>query len=179
MIFARPSGTRLPIRPISRQSGVKDSACWVASTSCGGRPQNKSRCRARAFPFHLRNHVWISCSSLHERAPARIEYTLWAPAAATAQNRPKSVLQYSIPHANQLSRFFVPRAGWRAYVINRDHEQYCNFDLETQAQMIARSVGGRGPNPEYLFNTAAHLEKMGIHDPDMAWLVTRVRAALA
>lgn len=62
-----------------------------------------------------------------------------------------------------------------AYVISRDHEQYCQFDLETQAQMIARSVGGRGPNPEYLYNTAEHLEKMGIHDPDMAWLVNRVR----
>ncbi len=62
-----------------------------------------------------------------------------------------------------------------AYVINRDHEQYCQFDLETQAQMIARSVGGRGPNPEYLYNTAAHLSEMGIDDPDMAWLVARVR----
>ncbi len=63
-----------------------------------------------------------------------------------------------------------------AYVINRDHEQYCQYDLETQAQLIARSVGGRGPNPEYLFNTAAHLGKMGIEDPDMDWLVERVRA---
>ncbi|SLN50990.1 gamma-glutamylcyclotransferase [Pseudooctadecabacter jejudonensis] len=63
-----------------------------------------------------------------------------------------------------------------AYVINRDHAQYCQFDLETQAQMIARSVGGRGPNPEYLYNTAAHLTKMGIDDPDMDWLVARVRA---
>jgi len=62
-----------------------------------------------------------------------------------------------------------------AYVIRRDHDQYCQFDLETQAQMIARSVGGRGPNPEYLFNTAAHLDQMAIKDPDMAWLVTRVR----
>lgn len=62
-----------------------------------------------------------------------------------------------------------------AYVINRDHEQYCQFDLETQAQMIARSVGGRGPNPEYLFNTATHLQQMGIHDPDLAWLVQRVQ----
>ncbi len=61
------------------------------------------------------------------------------------------------------------------YVIDPDHEQYCHFDLETQAQMIARAVGGRGPNPEYLFNTAAHLEKMGIKDPDMGWLVARVR----
>lgn len=65
-----------------------------------------------------------------------------------------------------------------AYVIARDHEQYCQFDLETQAQMIARSTGGRGPNPEYLFNTAAHLKEMGINDPDMSWLVTRVQALL-
>ncbi len=63
-----------------------------------------------------------------------------------------------------------------AYVINRTHEQYCQFALERQAQMIARSVGGRGPNPEYLYNTAEHLVKMGIHDPDMSWLVDRVRA---
>lgn len=61
-----------------------------------------------------------------------------------------------------------------AYVINRDHEQYCQFDLEKQAQLIARSVGGRGPNPEYLYNTAEHLDKMGISDSDMAWLVRRV-----
>jgi len=62
-----------------------------------------------------------------------------------------------------------------AYVINRDHVQYCQFPLERQAQMIARSVGGRGPNPEYLYNTAAHLVQMGIDDRDMAWLVDRVR----
>lgn len=61
------------------------------------------------------------------------------------------------------------------YVIDPDHEQYCQFDLDTQAQMIARSVGGRGPNTEYLFNTASHLTQMGIHDPEMSWLVARVR----
>lgn len=62
-----------------------------------------------------------------------------------------------------------------AYIIDPDHRQYCQFDLETQAQMIARSHGGRGPNDEYLFNTAAHLEKMGIEDAEMRWLVARVR----
>ena len=61
------------------------------------------------------------------------------------------------------------------YIISREHEQYCQFDLETQAQMIARSVGGRGPNPEYLYNTADHLDQMGIKDDDMRWLVGRVR----
>lgn len=62
-----------------------------------------------------------------------------------------------------------------AYVINRDHRQYCQFDLERQARMIAHAVGGRGPNTDYLYNTAGHLGEMGISDPDMDWLVTRVR----
>ncbi len=62
-----------------------------------------------------------------------------------------------------------------AYVIDPRHAQYVQFDLETQALMIARSTGGRGPNPEYLYRTAAHLDQMEIADPDMRWLVTRVR----
>ena len=62
-----------------------------------------------------------------------------------------------------------------AYVVDPAHRQYCSFDLETQAGMIARAIGGRGPNTEYLYNTAAHLEAMGIADPDLSWLVERVR----
>ncbi len=62
------------------------------------------------------------------------------------------------------------------YVVDPDHRQYVTLPLETQAQMIARSVGGRGPNDEYLYNTAAHLVELGITDPDMDWLVDRVRA---
>ena len=64
------------------------------------------------------------------------------------------------------------------YVIDPEHRQYCQFDLETQAQMIARSKGGRGPNSEYLYNTAAHLDQLEIKDSDMRWLVERVRAIL-
>lgn len=66
-----------------------------------------------------------------------------------------------------------------AYIINRDHVQYCQFDLEKQAQIIATAIGGRGPNTEYLFNTAAHLNALAIRDDDMAWLVDRVRALQA
>jgi len=66
-----------------------------------------------------------------------------------------------------------------AYIINRDHVQYCQFDLEKQAQIIAQAVGGRGPNTEYLFNTASHLTELGIKDADMDWLVSRVRALTA
>lgn len=66
-----------------------------------------------------------------------------------------------------------------AYIINPDHVQYCQFNLEKQAQMIAHAVGGRGPNTEYLFNTANHLNKLGIKDDDMDWLDGRVRALKA
>lgn len=66
-----------------------------------------------------------------------------------------------------------------AYIINPDHVQYCQFDLEKQAHMIAHAIGGRGPNTEYLYNTADHLSQMNIRDDDMQWLVQRVRALTA
>ncbi|MDW4499809.1 gamma-glutamylcyclotransferase [Sulfitobacter sp. D35] len=62
------------------------------------------------------------------------------------------------------------------YVINADHVQYCGgLPLEEQAHIIARARGGMGPNNEYLFNTAAHLSEIGLHDPDLEWLTRRVR----
>ena len=66
------------------------------------------------------------------------------------------------------------------YVIDPDHVQHCGaLALEEQAQIIAHAVGGRGPNSEYLFNTAAHLAESGIPDTDLEWLSNRVRALLA
>lgn len=65
--------------------------------------------------------------------------------------------------------------GVLTYVINRDHEQYLgDLSLEQQAHIIAHAVGGRGPNDEYLANTAAHLSEMGLADADLDWLVARV-----
>lgn len=62
-----------------------------------------------------------------------------------------------------------------AYVIDPDHDQYCHLALEEQARIIATAVGGRGPNDEYLHNTAAHLRELGIEDGDLNWLDLRVR----
>jgi cation transport protein ChaC len=63
------------------------------------------------------------------------------------------------------------------YVVDPDHAQYCGgLDLEEQAQIIARAHGGRGPNTDYLFQTAAHLHDLGLGDRDLDWLVHRVRA---
>ena len=67
-----------------------------------------------------------------------------------------------------------------AYVIERAHDQYCGgLTLEEQAQIIARAHGGRGPNCDYLHQTAAHLAQLGLNDPDLDWLSARVRALKA
>lgn len=66
------------------------------------------------------------------------------------------------------------------YVIDADHVQYCGgMPLEEQAQIIAHAIGGRGPNTEYLYNTAEHLSEIGLHDPDLEWLSQRVRSITA
>lgn len=62
-----------------------------------------------------------------------------------------------------------------AYIIDPNHVQYCHLELETQAQIISKAVGGRGPNWEYLFNTTAHLNEVGLEDADLNWLTQRVR----
>ena len=66
------------------------------------------------------------------------------------------------------------------YVIDEAHDQYCGgLALEEQAQIMAHAVGGRGPNTEYLYNTAEHLSSVGLHDPALEWLAARVRVIAA
>lgn len=67
-----------------------------------------------------------------------------------------------------------------AYVIDPHHVQYAaHLTLEEQAQIITHAVGGRGPNTEYLWNTADHLAEMGVEDAELEWLSQRVRALSA
>jgi cation transport protein ChaC len=62
-----------------------------------------------------------------------------------------------------------------AYVSNPEHAQYRGgLSLEAQAEVIARATGPRGPNREYLLNTVAGLDALGLHDPDLARLVELV-----
>ncbi|MCC5974533.1 MAG: gamma-glutamylcyclotransferase [Rubellimicrobium sp.] len=65
-----------------------------------------------------------------------------------------------------------------SYVIDPDHRQYCRFEPEVQARMIARAHGGRGPNADYLFNTAAHLRALALQDPELDRLEVMVRTIL-
>lgn len=63
-----------------------------------------------------------------------------------------------------------------AYVMRRDHWQYAGgLCVDEQARIIAWAEGGRGPNRDYLYNTAAHLAELGLDDPDMQALAAQVR----
>ncbi len=63
-----------------------------------------------------------------------------------------------------------------AFVIDRAHVQYCGgLDAAEQAAIIAAATGGRGPNAEYLYSTAAHLAELGIADAHLDALALAVR----
>lgn len=66
------------------------------------------------------------------------------------------------------------------YVMNRDHSQYRgDLSLEEQADVIARAVGPRGPNADYLMNTVESLTALGLEDADLLRLADLVRARTA
>ncbi|SDQ33690.1 gamma-glutamylcyclotransferase [Pseudovibrio sp. Tun.PSC04-5.I4] len=65
------------------------------------------------------------------------------------------------------------------YVVNRTHEQYGQFEPEEEAQIISTAAGERGPNCDYLWNTADHLRELGLADPNLDWLSDRVRSLRA
>lgn len=63
-----------------------------------------------------------------------------------------------------------------AYVMQREHWQYAGgLCIDEQARIIALAEGGRGPNRDYLYNTAAHLAQLGLPDPDLEALAAQVR----
>lgn len=67
-----------------------------------------------------------------------------------------------------------------AYVMQRDHWQYAGgLCVREQAQIIAHAAGGRGPNADYLFNTARHLAEIGLADEALDQLSDDVRRLLA
>lgn len=69
----------------------------------------------------------------------------------------------------------IGRQSVLTYVVDPSHGQYVSgLSLEAQAHIIASAVGGRGPNDEYLANTAQHLHELSIADADLDWLAARV-----
>ena len=49
--------------------------------------------------------------------------------------------------------------------------------IDLLLRLTSEAVGGSGPNDEYILNTVAHLEEVGIKDPTLEWLADRLRAA--
>ena len=63
------------------------------------------------------------------------------------------------------------------YVVDAAHEQYAG-DLapEAQAAIIAERAGPAGTNRAYLENTLAHLQELGVADPELEALAALVAA---
>ncbi|WP_209603094.1 gamma-glutamylcyclotransferase [Sinorhizobium kostiense] len=52
-----------------------------------------------------------------------------------------------------------------AYVVDRTHPQYAGARTAAEAAaVVAGAVGKSGPNSEYVLNTLAHLQELGIRD---------------
>lgn len=52
-----------------------------------------------------------------------------------------------------------------AYLVNERHPQFAGrLSIAEQVELIRRSTGQAGPNPEYVRNTARHLLALGIRD---------------
>lgn len=59
-----------------------------------------------------------------------------------------------------------------AYIVDRRHEQYAGrLARHDLLRYVSQGVGQSGPNPEYVRNTHAHLLALGVHDPELSWLV--------
>lgn len=67
-----------------------------------------------------------------------------------------------------------------AYVVDRRHKQYAGaLTREEQFTAILGAHGKSGANPDYVFNTQAHLTGMGVHDATLTWLAKALQAANA
>lgn len=65
------------------------------------------------------------------------------------------------------------------FAINRDHERYAGrLQRDVVVRAIATAQGPLGPCAEYLFETASHLEALGIGDRTLSALARHVRAAM-
>jgi len=62
------------------------------------------------------------------------------------------------------------------YVADRAHRQYAGkLALRRAAEIILGGRGVSGANPEYLENTVAHLDELGINDGPLHELLALVR----
>jgi glutathione-specific gamma-glutamylcyclotransferase len=57
------------------------------------------------------------------------------------------------------------------YLVDPNHAQYAgSLSLEEKLRIVRNGKGQAGGNIEYVMNTVRHLEKAGVHDPELAAL---------
>jgi glutathione-specific gamma-glutamylcyclotransferase len=57
------------------------------------------------------------------------------------------------------------------YVVDQRHRQFAGkLDREAQLKLVTDSRGDRGPNRDYVINTATALKSIGVKDRTMIWL---------
>jgi glutathione-specific gamma-glutamylcyclotransferase len=64
------------------------------------------------------------------------------------------------------------------YVVDQTHRQFAGkLDRQAQLALVARSKGDRGPNRDYVCNTARALAGIGVQDHTMNWLAQALEKA--
>ncbi len=97
--------------------------------------------------------------------------------AALAALRARELVSYAYAEAALPVATGAGEVTALAYVIDPASPQYCaGLAPEAQAAIIARAIGLRGPNRDYLAATVARLAALGIADPELEALAARVRA---
>ncbi len=98
-------------------------------------------------------------------------------AAILADLRARELVSYAYAeHLVPLDLADGRRVEALAYVVRAGHPQHATgLAPEEKARIIAGACGARGANADYLANTVAHLEALGIADPSLAALSTAVR----
>lgn len=65
------------------------------------------------------------------------------------------------------------------FVANTRHRQYCaERDPVVMKKLIMQGVGESGANPEYVFNTVAHLDELGVPDRALHTFAEQLRAEI-
>ncbi|MTI18423.1 gamma-glutamylcyclotransferase [Rhodobacteraceae bacterium RKSG542] len=63
------------------------------------------------------------------------------------------------------------------FVVDRDHQQYAGaLPLQHQLDIVRGAIGMSGENPEYVINTAQHIQELGIKDHNLEWLANALKA---
>jgi glutathione-specific gamma-glutamylcyclotransferase len=64
-----------------------------------------------------------------------------------------------------------------AFVANRNHTGYAHLSEQEIVACLAGCKGARGPNCEYAINTFESLHQLGVHDAQLARLVSNLHSA--